>query len=44
VIPKDSSICGGLVVGSTVDVTGLVDEYSVEDGFVPILNAIIDVR
>lgn len=43
VTPKDASICIGLNVGDRVDVTGLVDEYSVEIGMVPILNAVVDV-
>jgi len=43
VIPEDEDICIGLNPGDRVDVTGLVDEYSVEIGQVPILDAEVDV-
>ena len=43
VIPSDSEICIGLTVGVRVDVTGMVDEYSVEEGLVPILEADVSV-
>jgi len=39
VVPSTAGICAGLEVGATVDVVGLVDEYSRDEGVVPILNA-----
>jgi len=41
VIPESAGVCVGLEIGDKVDVRGKVDEYSREEGLVPILNATV---